>query len=245
MIIAEIGFNHMGKTHNVFSLLGTLLKTDVDAVTFQVRERKHRIEKPHRYFPDEFFPTIISKIKGEKKKVGIAIADIGYIPFFEDLDVDFYKVIRNDITSFDLIDRLSDTGKRVYVSTGMASEEDISYFVDYIREKSENFRLVHTQLSYSLSDCNLKSIDTMKKYGIPVAYGSHCRDEISIFMSLCYNPSDILFYVKGEEKIKYPDDEHSIRISEVSSLVDKIRESEMSIGTGVKKEMKNKIEVKS
>ena len=186
MIIAEIGFNHLGQLAKVEKYLEYLLSSDVDAITFQVREREHRNKKPHRYLPDESFKDIFTQIKGAGKKVGIAIADPEYVSFFENLGADFYKVIRNDITNKNLLEILSNTGKRIYVSTGMASENDIATFVENPFVKKENFKLVHTQLSYSFEDCNLKSIETMRKYGLPVAYGSHCREELSLFMSLCY-----------------------------------------------------------
>jgi len=244
MIIAEIGFNHMGNIENARNYLDVLTRTEIDAVTFQIREREHREKKPHRYLPDESYVEFFEKIKNSGKKIGIAIADVGYIQFFEELGVDFYKVIRNDITNSDLLERLSQTRKRIYVSTGMSSEKDILTFSQQSFVRSGDYRLVHTQLSYSLEDCNLKSIETMRKYGIPVAYGNHCEEQISIFMSLCYEPSDILFYIKGEEDVEYPDHKHSIKINEVGSLVDKIRQAELSIGTGKKVEMKNKIEEK-
>ena len=242
MIIAEIGFNHMGKVENVKKYLHHLLATEIDAITFQIREREHRDKKPHRYFSDESFSDIFSEIKSSGKKVGIALADPEYISFFENLGADFYKVIRNDITNKDLLENLSNTKKRIYVSTGMASEDDIAGFVENPFAKEGDFRLVHTQLSYSFEDCNLMSIRTMRKYGLPVAYGSHCREVESLFMSLCYEPSDILFYVKGTDEIEYPDHEHSIVVGDVGFLVSKLRKAELSIGTGKKVEMINKIE---
>tara|TARA_R100000664_G_C2750448_1_gene137776 strand:- start:460 stop:1197 length:738 start_codon:yes stop_codon:yes gene_type:complete len=244
MIIAEIGFNHLGKVEIADNYIDTLLQSGVDAITFQIRERRHRDNKPHRYLPDSVFPDIFSKIKNSGKKIGIAIADIEYIPFFENLNVDFYKVIRNDITNMGLLKKLAETKKKIYVSTGMASEEDILYFTKQDFVQSGNFRLVHTQLSYSLEDCNLKSIQSMKKHGMPVAYGNHCRDEISIFMSLCFAPSDLLFYVKGEKDIEYPDHEHAILTSSVKRMVDRIEKARLSIGSGEKEKMTNKIEEK-
>tara|TARA_R100000008_G_C3580105_1_gene167907 strand:- start:1110 stop:1847 length:738 start_codon:yes stop_codon:yes gene_type:complete len=244
MIITEIGFNHLGKVELANSYVNTLLQSGTDAITFQIREKQHRESKPQRYLPDDTFSGIFSKVKNSGKKVGIAIADIEYISFFENLDVDFYKVIRNDITNMELLRKLSETNKVIYVSTGMASEEEILNFIKQDFVQSGNFRLVHTQLSYSLEDCNLQSIQSMKKHGIPVAYGSHCRDEVSIFMSLCFSPSDVLFYVKGEEDIEYPDHEHAIRINSVKRIIDKIKKARLSIGSGKKEKMINKIEVK-
>ena len=91
----------------------------------------------------------------------MAIADIKYISFFKNLNVDFFKVIRNDIKDKKLLTELIATKKKIFVSTGMASHKDIEEFVYFIGDNKKQFRLVHTQLSNNLEDCNLKSIGSM------------------------------------------------------------------------------------
>ena len=132
----------------------------------------------------------------------------------------------------------------------MASEKDILDFKIFATAKAEDFphlnksiKLVHTQLSNSLSDSNLKSLLEMKRYNFEVAYGHHCEDVLSIFLSLCYDPSSLFFYVKGEKDLQYPDDKHAVKISVVKSLIEKIKECEAAIGSGLKKKMINKIEI--
>jgi sialic acid synthase SpsE len=240
--VAEIGFNHLGDYNITNEYVNTLLNSDVDAITFQVREREHRQNKPYRYFDDKDFYFLFERIKDSNKKVGVALADKEYISFFEELGVDFYKVIRNDITNRDLLNELIGTGKKLYVSTGLSSEKDIEEFIVHIENDKNQFKLIHTQLSNDINDCNLKSIETMKKYGLEVGYGSHCKEKTTIFMSLCYEPSDIFIYVKGDAEAPYPDKDHAIKISEFAGLVDNINKYKKALGVGVKKNMDNKIE---
>ena len=242
MIIAEIGYNHLGDASIANDYLDVLLETNIDAVTFQIREVSHREQTPEIYLNDEVFVDLFDKIKKAKKQVGIAIADIEYIDFFEKHNTDFYKVIRNDISNLDLINKLITTNKQILVSTGMSSEDEIMSFINHIKDSESNFKLIHTQLSYSSKDCNLAAINTMKKHGLEVGYGSHCNNPVTTFMSLCFNPSDILFYIKGEKDIIYPDDEHAIKLNEVNSFVEMLITLKDSIGTGIKKEMINRIE---
>ena len=240
-IIAEMGFNHLGDPDIADEYLNELLKSGVNGITFQIREPLHKKQKPHRYLSDENLILLATKIKKHNKKLGVAIADINYIPFFEQLEADFYKVIRNDITNTSLIEKLLELNKKVYVSTGMASEDEIVNFINSIMHKCRNFTLVHTQLSYPMADCNLKCMNYMKTHGLDVAYGHHCEDPLPIFMSLCYDPSDIFLYIKGEKNIVYPDNNHAIRIGEIIPLIDQIKKAEKAIGTGVKQKMINKI----
>ena len=98
------------------------------------------------------------------------------------------------------------------------------------------------QLSYDVEDCNLSAIETLRlKYGYPVSYGSHCINEKVLYMSLCYNPSDILFYVKDNRPRFYPDDKHAIELNYVNSIVNNLKSLKYAIGTGVKEKMEIKI----
>ncbi len=245
MIIAELGFNHLGNLDIANQYVDALIECDVDAITFQVRETEHREANLSLYLNDDSYKNLFLKIKNSGKKLGVALADTDYVSFFENLDVDFYKVIRNDISNKKLINLLMMTGKQIFVSTGMSSKKDIENFVIFIDQhtkKRNQFKLVHTQLSNDLEDCNLKSIEKMKEYGLDVAYGHHCGDVTAIFMALCYNPSDLLFYVKGNPDFQYTEDSHAIQIDQIQDLIKKIHRYNDAIGTGVKMSMNNKIE---
>ena len=61
-------------------------------------------------------------------------------------------------------------------------------------------------------------------------------------MSLCYDPSDILFYVKLDNKEKYPDDKHSILATDVHEVAKNILELSSAVGNGNKIAMINKME---
>jgi sialic acid synthase SpsE len=245
MIIAEIGFNHLGNLDIANQYVDSLIQCDVDAITFQVREAEHREANLSLYLNDDSYKNLFLKIKNSGKKLGVALADTKYVSFFENLDVDFYKVIRNDISNKKLINLLMMTGKQIFVSTGMSSKKNIENFISFIDQstkKRNQFKLVHTQLSNALEDCNLKSIQEMKEYGLDVAYGHHCGDVTAIFMALCYNPSDLLFYVKGSPDFQYTEDSHAIQISQIQDLIKKIHRYNGAVGTGVKMSMNNKIE---
>ena len=244
MIIAEIGLNHLGREHLVESYIDKLIDTDVDAVTLQVREPEYYNTKWNNYdlkLDKNVYFYVKENLHSVGKKFGMAIADITYIQFFESIGVDFYKVIRNDITNFELIDKLKDVGKEIIVSTGLSSDEDISKFVNYIGD-NKNFKLNHTQLSYDIKDCNLSAIENMRqKYGLDVSFGNHCNNPKVLYMSLCYQPSDILFYVKHVHNSHYPDSKHAIVINDVCEFVKNLKVLSTAVGTGIKQKMENKL----
>lgn len=245
MIIAEIGMNHLGSFFSAEIMLMDLFKTEIDGITFQVREKEYYSKKPKYKLKDKDYIKLSKQIKNSGKKFGIALADFDKIDFFESIEVDFYKVIRNDMTNLKLMDKLLSLNKKIIVSTGLSSDYDIKTFMDKYKN-NKNIVLNHTQLSYKVNDCNLSAIPTLKeKYNCDVSYGNHCDNLNTLYMSLCYSPSDILFYVKNENThwpVEYPDDKHAIGLDKVKDVTKNLKILSGAIGKGVKEKMINKIE---
>jgi len=242
MIITEIGLNHLGSCNLAKTYIKELIDTCVDGITLQVRESEFYVNKPYLSLTNTEYIEIIQLIKTKNKKAGIAIADENMIDFFESINVDFYKVIRNDMLDDELMKKLISTNKKLIVSTGTCSQEEIDEFVS--KYNTENITLNHTQISYDVKDCNLSAIQTMRsRFGTNISYGSHCDNHNVLYMSVAYQPSDILFYVKGwnaKEKT-WPDDKHAISLKNVKQLVDDLKNLSKAIGTGIKDKMEIKI----
>lgn len=240
MYIAEIGLNHLGSIERLKKYFHHLVSTNVDAITIQIREKSYYEKNKNLIIDSDIYSEMIGHTKKNNKKFGVAIADIDMIEFFESKNVDFYKVIRNDITNKKLIDKLVLTKKKLIVSTGTSSERELQNFIKNYH--MHNITINHTQLSNNIYDCNLKAISNLKqKYNIDVSYGSHSQDITVLYMSLCFEPSDILFYVKDNENLKFPDNNHAIPINNVGEVVENLIHLEKAIGTGKKEKMKIKI----
>ena len=242
-VITEIGLNHMGEKHLAIQYIRKLLESEVDGISFQVREPSfyEREEKKHLRLTDEEYSFLGNVIKSNKRQFGVAIADIEKISFFESINTDFYKIIRNDMTDDALVKKLLETGKKVIVSTGLSSEQDIELFLQkYANYK--NFILNHTQLSYEEADCNLKAIGAIReKHHVPVSFGSHCSNHNVLYMSLCFAPTDILFYVKFDNSRAYPDDNHAVTLADIKGVIDNINVLNKAVGSGEKTKLDNKI----
>jgi len=244
MIIAEIGLNHLGLESYAKHYVKQLLNTQVEAITFQIREPSFykREDKSHLNLKTEFYKEISKKIRESGKKFGLALSDL---TLFEELDahVDFYKILSKDFGS-DLSSKIiKHTNKLVYLSTGNSSTSEIKKYISTFSDlKREDISLIHTQLSYDIKDVNLKAISLLKKeIGCKVSFGNHCCNKHVCFLSLAYEPHSIFLYIKGNESIKYPDDKHSITLSEIKYFSSELKNLKSSIGDGAKISMKNKI----
>jgi len=243
MIIAEVGKNHLGKIKSAELYVDRLAETDIDGISFQVREKEYYFlpEKAQLKWDPENYAHLSGYVKKQNKKFGIALAEPSLVEFFETLDTDFYKVIRSDINNDELVSKLVNTGKKMFVSTGTCSANEIDRFMRIYGSKS-NIVLNHTQLSNKVEDCNLSAIENMRvQYDCDVSYGTHCNNVNVLYMSLCYNPSDILFYVKACNKLKYPDDQHAITLENVDTVCKNLRLLSEAIGLGIKQKIENKI----
>ena len=98
MIIAEIGQNHLGDYELAKKYVRNLCSIEgLDGLTFQIREEDHRQRKPHLYFDWRHYDDLYGMTKSEGKLFGVAVTNEELIDFFEKLQVDFYKVIRDGV----------------------------------------------------------------------------------------------------------------------------------------------------
>jgi N,N'-diacetyllegionaminate synthase len=233
-LIAEIGFNHLGSTVRALSYIDSLIKCNLYGITFQIREPIHQVEKSFNYINFSDFNNIFKIIKDAGINVGIALADIDKIDFFESLGVDFYKVIRNDINNDSLCKLLLQTKKPIYVSTGLSGMDSIANFMERHYSNEHDISLVHTQLSYKLADCNLKCLETLRNFNVPISYGHHCDSITALELALCFSPKAIFFYVKDNSTDDFPDNNHAINLNEVAPLISHLEKINCALGSGLK-----------
>ena len=235
MIVAEVGLNHLGNIFFAKRYASMLSKVEsIDGITFQVRESEYRKKRPHMFFDVSEYEDIFKIIKNNHKLAGAAINSIDMVDFFEGLEADFYKVIRDGVFNRELLSLLSKTEKPILVSTGICTSEDLSALSEYIKEIDGDIRLIYTnRISSRLEDANISKIKELKKYCTKVAYGSHCDSYVDLFLSLPYQPSDLLFYVKDTSMgLNFDDNSWAIDMHEVEDVLNKIRLYNCALGGG-------------
>lgn len=244
-IFVEIGMNHMGDQLYADEYLETLSTVRPEGLTFQVREKEYYAKQKQSestMLSDEYYWFAANWTKGRGMQFGIALCDAERLPFFESIGTDFYKIIRDDINNRELVDVLLNTGKPVYISTGMSGEEEIDSFIGRFDSVPSNLSLIHTQLSYEDADTNLRAIRRLReRFGVPVAFGSHSKDVNALYASLGLSPSALFFYVRGRRRIKHKDETHAVPLEQCGLVVAELRKLETMLGDGVKKKMVNSI----
>ncbi len=244
MIVAEIGLNHMGDYETAKDYVNFLIDTDVDAITFQIREQSFYLRSERsRLSLDKKVYSEASKIAAKfQKKFGLALSDASLI---DELDqyVDFYKILSKDFNYNFINNFLRQTNKPLFISTGLNSTESIISLLKKLTDKDRSrISLIHTQLANDIESVNLRSLDLLKKLPCEsVSFGNHCEDYRVCFMSLCYAPRALFVYVKKDNQVEYPDDKHAIVLEDFGDFCKDIKKLKNAIGNGVKNEMNNKI----
>ena len=242
MIIVEIGLNHLGSKKILSEFLNNI-PDNVDGVSIQIISDDffNNPKYSKLKLSEEILLNFINKLLLLGKKVGLAIDDHTKINKFIPDKISFYKILSKDIKNKQLIDAVKNTNaESIFISTGMSDYKTLDDIIPQLVKSDERIKLIHTQLSNSVNQVNLKAIESMRaRYKTPVAYGHHCSLVNVIYTSLGFLPESIFFYVKGNKNLKYPDNYHAIKVDDVEGVVDDINILKKSIGDGMKIAMEN------
>jgi sialic acid synthase SpsE len=223
-IICEIGLNHLGKKKYFYKYLDYLSSKNIYAITIQViKDSFFKNSKFKNFKLDlDVISEFIDSIKKSKKKIGIATNDTEKIDFCEEKKVDFYKVINADLRDFKLMNKLMKIkNKSIFLSTGMSSFKQI----DFVLKKfnSKRIKLIHTSFGKKIEEINFERIKQLKDdFKLPVCYGNHSPHLETISSSVYYNPNSIFFYVKLNNKLNFPDNEHAVKVKDIGKVLKKI-----------------------
>lgn len=232
MIIAEIGLNHMGSLNLLKRYIRKLNQSDVDAITVQIVSknlfRKFKINQ--KYFINEnmIYKTVF---KESKKKIGLIIDNVTQETKKYSKKISFFKILGDQVDDVELLESISKFKKNIFISNKNQKKEGQKK-LNALCRKHKNIFLIHTQGSkksdpkYSnLFNINKINDETNKK----TSFGLHCVDLNIAYLSLLFNPLNLFFYIKGNKKLKYPDNEYAIELRSLEKFVKEIKRLKNSI----------------
>ena len=244
MIVCEVGLNHQGDENYAHEYIDKIIESNADAILLHIREPSFYSKNGNSKFvlSDTFYEEIAKKIKKFNLKFGITISDVNKVDFFEKIDIDFYKIFSKDVRNNELIKKALETKKRVFISTGMSNLEELNELMKTIQNYKKQITLIHTQLSNKLKLVNLKAIPLLKKkFNLPVAYGNHAENTKVMFVALAFEPSDIIFYVKGSKYSQHLDEPHAVQLDDLKEFISDLKNLHFTLGENIKIKMKSQI----
>ena len=259
--IAEAGANHEGELEKAFKLIDAAANAKADSIKFQTYTASKLVTKTApKYWDDgikgETQFDVFSKLDTLKKSDWLEIFNYAEkkeitcfsTPFDEDsvdllysLGVEAFKIASADITHIPLIKKVASKNIPIFISTGMASDEDIKDAIETIKNQgNHSIILMHCMTSYPtpVEDANLEMIKTMtnKFSDCVIGYSDHTIGvDIPVFSAL-YGAKCIEKHFTFDTKLTTSRDHRlSLNQEEFREMVKKLQLIEKSKGNKERK----------
>ena len=256
-IIAEIGVNHNGILPLAIELIDASVSAGVDAVKFQKRnleklyakkylDNANSGEKTLRYLlpilqrvelPDEAYFEIVEYCSQKGITFLCSAFDQESADFVDQLGIPAFKVASADMTNLPLLDHLVSKGKPLIISTGMSSMDEVEFSVNYLKKREAEFVLLHCNSTYpaAFEDINLRFMDRLRKFGVPVGYSGHERGIAVSTVASALGACIIERHITLDRTMDGPDHASSLEPHGFRKLVRDIQQINSALGTGEEK----------
>ena len=262
LIIAEAGVNHNGDLNIAKKLIDAAADAGANLVKFQTFnadrlttqsaakaayqvESTRRTESQHEMLRAlelsvEMHHELIAHCA--KRDIGFFSTgfDIESIDLLVSLGQDQFKIPSGEITNLPYLRHIGQLGKRVILSTGMATLGDVEAAIAAL-EKAGTLRsdmtILHCTTEYPtpINEVNLRAMTNMgKAFNVAVGYSDHTVGiEVSI-AAVAMGATVIEKHFTLDRDMPGPDHKASLEPAELKALVNAIRNTEVALGDGVK-----------
>ena len=162
--------------------------------------------------------------------------DESAVVLLEELKTPAYKIASFELTDLPLIKLVAKTGRPLLMSTGMATETEITDAVEMaLNSGASSILLFHCISSYPapIEHSNLRKIANLRsKYNLEVGLSDHTLGTTAAICSVALGASAIEKHFTLSRNDKGPDSEFSIEPIELSKLVKGTKDAWLSLGRG-------------
>tara|TARA_Y100000768_G_scaffold387957_1_gene381178 strand:- start:201 stop:2579 length:2379 start_codon:yes stop_codon:yes gene_type:complete len=259
-LIAEIGLNHNGDLTLAKKLIDEAIDAGADAVKFQSYKAENRVSKSgktSRYVEkvlgiEETDYEMLKKYQlsfnqmknlfqyARRKKIEVFSApfDLVSVDELEKLNVNFYKLASFDLINLPLVEKVAKTMKPIILSTGMANLSEIEEALGIISTcGNDKVALLHCTSTYPCppDNMNIKAIDTLKDaFKLPVGLSDHVIEDTISLAAVARGANIIEKHFTLDKSLEGPDHILSLEPQEFKDMVLKIKNIEVSLGSGIK-----------
>ncbi len=254
-IIAEIGINHNGDLNIAKQLIDIAKVAGCDSVKFQKRnpdvcvpEHQKSVMRDTPWgrmsyleykYKVEFGKREYDEIDRYCRECGIEWSaspwDIDSLHFLLNYELPYIKIPSALLTDDKLLKASASTGKKIILSTGMSSMEEVERAVEIV--KDSDYSLLHCNSTYPapIDELNLNCIKTLKeKFNCEVGYSGHEYGLSTTISSICLGASILERHITLDRSMWGTDQMCSVESHGLIKLVKGVRELERSLGDGVK-----------
>jgi len=269
-IIAEIGINHNGSIDIAKQLIDIAHVAGCDAVKFQKRnpdvcvpEHQKSVMRETPWgkmtyleykYKVEFGDSEYNEIDQYCKQKGIDWSaspwDLDSLDFLNKYNLSFIKIPSALLNNLDLISEAAKTAKKLILSTGMSTIEEVDSAIEAIKTSNNNcdFALLHCNSSYPApnEDLNLRCIKTLQdRYDCEVGYSGHEFGLTTSIASLCMGATIIERHITLDRTMWGTDQMCSVEPQGLIKLVRGVKELNQALGDGIKRVTETELPIKN
>ena len=250
-LIAEVGQAHEGSLGILHSYIDALAQAGVDAVKFQthIAHAESSEHEPFRVkfsYEDatrydywkrmEFTLDQWKEIKAHCDEVGVEFISSPFsnaaVDLLEEVGIDTYKIGSGEVNNLLLLEKIARTGKKLILSSGMSSFEELDSTVEFLREREVEFSILQCTTAYPTrpEEWGLNVIGELKeRYGVPVGFSDHSGEIYACLAAASLGAEILEFHAVFDRRMFGPDSPASLTIDEIARLVEGVRQIERSL----------------
>lgn len=263
-IIAEAGVNHNGDIKVAKQLIDIAAEAKADAVKFQTFKSENIVTKnaakadyqknnlkteeldqlsmlKKLELTKEQHFELIDYCKVKNIKFLSTPFDLESADFLFEIGMDIFKIASGEITNLPLLEKIGSFSKKVILSTGMATINEIQDALSVIENAGtprKNITILHCNTEYPtpMNDVNLLAMNTIHtKCNCSVGYSDHTMGVEVPIAATALGASVIEKHFTVSRSLEGPDHAASLEPQELSFMVQCIRNISQSLGSGEKK----------
>jgi pseudaminic acid synthase len=188
----------------------------------------------HTFMPWEWQKDLRDKIKELDMLFISTPFDYTAVDFLYDLDVDAFKIASPEIIDIPLLKYISDTGKPIILSTGMATLGEIEKAINTISKgKSSNITLLKCTSAYPapVEQMNLSVLPVLSKlFSLPVGLSDHSMGNEAALVAASLGAVVFEKHLTLSRMDGGLDSDFSIEPAEFKSMVDSVKIAKSALG---------------
>lgn len=260
-IIAEAGVNHNGDLETAKKLVDEAAKAGADAVKFQTFKAEALVRKDAKKADYQMETTEQAESQYDMlKKLELTLDmheqliaycaqkgimflstpfDTDSAHYLEKCGIAIFKIPSGEITNYPYLREIGKMGKKVILSSGMSTLEEIKAAVKILKDNgSSDITVLHCNTEYPTpyKDVNLRAMITIKnELGVAVGYSDHTQGIEIPIAAAALGASVIEKHFTLDRNMEGPDHKASLEPEELQAMVGAVRNIETALGDGKKK----------
>ena len=241
-LIAEIGWNHMGDMNLAETMIKAAKNAGATHAKFQTWSEKDLKAGPwdtdgrrdiykKAELSEKQFQHLLDICLSENIKFLTSVFNAKDVVAMSEISSSAIKIPSPEIANEELLKKAAKSFRKVYLSTGASTEEEIDKAVEILEKNGTDFTLLHCVSKYPCEDhqVNLPRIQHLKKKNKSVGISDHSPDSLSAILAIPLGISVIEKHFTTDNELPGRDNKFALLPKEFAKITTAIKRYEMMI----------------